>query len=147
MRSEYQSRDTVRARSQTAPRFLPTRSPALPRAPAYDYSRGDLKPREKRVPATFSHWFPPLPVPKLFALANHQKSSLPNPPPPNLPKPARASSASLSGLVSPPEKDADKPDAIADRHYRSHAPLRKHACPDRGFRFRPPPSNQVVPRR
>src|SRR6266480_517946 len=104
MKSEYRFRDTVRARSQTAPQFLPTRLPALPRGPVSDCLRADLKPREKRAHAKFSRSFPQLPTPELFALANHQKSSPPNPPPPNPPKPARAESAALSALVLPPEK-------------------------------------------
>src|SRR5438046_10741293 len=102
MKSEYRSRDTVRARSQTAPQFLPTRLLALPRVPESDCLRADLKPREKRAHAKFSRSFPQLPTPGLFAPANHQKSSPPNPPPPNPPKPARQYSASFSQLVLQP---------------------------------------------
>src|SRR6478752_5136052 len=90
MKLEYQFRDTVRARSQTAPQFPATRLPALPRVPVSDCLRVDLKPREKRAHATFSCSFPQPPTPKLFALANHQKSSPPNRLPPNPPKPAHA---------------------------------------------------------
>src|SRR6266446_2458330 len=90
MKLEYRFRDIVRARLQMAPQFLPTRLPALPRVPVSDCLRVDLKPREKRAHAKFSRSFPQLPTPKLFVLANHQKSSPPNRLPPNPPKPARA---------------------------------------------------------
>src|SRR5437868_15414373 len=90
MKLEYRFRDTVRARSQTAPQFLPTRLPALPRVPVSDCLRVDLKPPEKRAHAKFWRSFPQPPTPKLFSLANHQKSSPPNRLPPNPPKPGHA---------------------------------------------------------
>src|SRR2546423_14412113 len=90
MKLEYRYRDTVRARSQMAPQFLPTRLPALARVPVSDCLGVDLKPREKRAHAKFWRSFPQLPTPRLFAPANHQKSSPPNRLPPNPPRPAPA---------------------------------------------------------
>src|SRR4029077_16416267 len=90
--------------------------------------------------------FPQPPTPKLFALANHQKSSPPNRLPPNPPKPAHVLSASLSALALPPEKLADTVDEATARHFHSHARQHKRAWPGQGFRFRPPPWNQVPPR-
>src|SRR6476620_7945633 len=86
MKLEYRFRDTVRARSQTAPQFLPTRVPALPHVPVSDCLRVDLKPREKRAHVKFWRSFPQLPAPKLFALANRRKSSLPIGLPPRPPR-------------------------------------------------------------
>src|SRR5438552_18483610 len=103
MKLEYRFRDTVRARSQTAPQFLPTRLPALPHAPVSDCLRVDLKPREKQAHAKVWRSFPQPPTPKLFALAHSQKSSPPIRLPPNPPKQVLAYSASLSALVWPHE--------------------------------------------